>query len=63
MNKSNKICNINGKIDSTKSDINELKLKYKVKGETEDSLCLYSHNNQSTAFCQVISNIFKGINL
>ena len=57
MDKFIKSCIINGKIASSQSDINELTLKYKIKGEAEDSQCLF--DNTSNTFCHVISNILS----
>ena len=58
MNAFNKICKINGKIASSQSDINEITLKYKIKGESEeDCHCLF--DNKSNTFCHVISNVLS----
>ena len=59
----NKTCTIKGKIKSLNSDINELSLKYKIKGENEDSQCLY--DNKSNTFCHIynIPNILSDYTL
>ena len=54
MDKFEKNCIVNGQIKSSESDINELCIKYKIKGEAEDSHCLY--DNKSNTFCHIISN-------
>ena len=51
----NQNCLINGKIIKKKSSINEFILKYKIKGEQNDSYILY--DEKSNTFCHIISDI------
>ena len=50
-------CVIRGQIHSTDSALNELVLRYKVKGEQEDSLLLY--DAKSRTFCHIINDILS----
>eukprot|EP01084_Bolivina_argentea_P026000 48339_1 len=56
MDNMNQTCQINGKIIS-KSSINELKLKYKTKGEQNESHILF--DNKSNTFCHIISDVIS----
>eukprot|EP01083_Nonionella_stella_P141371 435412_1 len=58
MNHSDTHCSISGKIHSTESSINELMLKYKIKGEQNDSTFIY--DDTSHTFCHVISDVISG---
>ena len=53
---SKRICKLGTHL-MTISTINEIKIKYKIKGESQNSYILFDNN--SNTFCHVISNIFK----
>ena len=57
MNKTSTECCISGKIHFEDSSINELILKYKIKGEQNDSIIVY--DSKSRTFCHVISDIIS----
>ena len=57
MDKLNKNCIIKGKIIHKTSNMNELILKYKIKGEENESNILFDKN--SNTFCHIISDIIR----
>eukprot|EP00484_Ammonia_sp_Unknown_P017184 CAMPEP_0197027774 /NCGR_PEP_ID=MMETSP1384-20130603/7651_1 /TAXON_ID=29189 /ORGANISM="Ammonia sp." /LENGTH=928 /DNA_ID=CAMNT_0042456677 /DNA_START=52 /DNA_END=2838 /DNA_ORIENTATION=- len=57
MNEANTQCTISGTIHGEESSVNELVLKYKVKGEQADSVLLF--DRASRTFCHIISDIIS----